>query len=161
MQGKFTLALGDECHHSRIMRAWAQLGEIHLISFNEKFHTVYPPAAQTIRDGFGNLFGFLERCSAHRHRLPGEDVVAIFLNVPDWFTEDCFVLCSDSKECNFIVKIDKPFNDEFAGISSGLFGYLPGVRKFAGAFGDTLTMARAAHHRFDHTWKTDTLCSFL
>ena len=67
------------------------------------------------------MFRFLPGGGGHLHRLPGEDIVPVLLDMADGGAENGLMLGPGGEQRNFVVKGDKLLDDQFAGIAPGIF----------------------------------------
>ena len=93
MQLKLGLGLRHHRHHAGVVGAGREFGEPDVVALHEELDAEDAEAraisglSQGIGHGLGHLSRTLEGGFAHRHGLPGFDVVAVLLAVPDRRTE--------------------------------------------------------------------------
>jgi len=114
------------------VRARADFREPDHVTLHKEFHAKEAAAAERGGDLFGNIARFLDRHRVHQLRLPALDVIALVLNVTDWLAEAgfdaaAFTHGTHGQLGDFVVKINKAFNDDLALIdATARSGVFPG-----------------------------------
>ncbi len=89
MQFKFGLCLRRHGDHARVVGTRREFGEPYVVATHKEFDAEESQAGtvaglrERIGDGLSHCAGAFQGGPAHGHGLPGFDVVATFLAVPD------------------------------------------------------------------------------
>ena len=159
--------LGSEGDQTGVVRSGADLGEVHVVVFDEHLDTedaaaTEPAVAERRGDACSHRRGAAQRGLAHRLRLPRLDVVTLLLTVSDRCAEiraetaGVRIDGAHGQQGDLVVEIDETFDDDPSTLDATAGdGVVPGPVDLVRPAHHTLTLARRRHHRFDHTREPD------
>ncbi|OOL30471.1 hypothetical protein GQ85_19695 [Rhodococcus rhodochrous] len=161
MQLEFGVALRAQGHQAGVVRAGAHLGEEHVVARDEQFHAEDTAAAERAGHRRRDLPGPGQGPLAHRLGLPGLDVVAGALQVPDRFAEERLHLPgrpdgADGELGDLVLEVDEALDDDPAEVDAPAGErVVPGGGDLVGGADRGLALAGRGHHRLDHARETD------
>ena len=127
MQLKFAQTLAAHGYHTGVVRARADFGKPHLVTFDKQFHAKQTQAAERIGNGLRHVLCSFQRIFRHRLRLPTFHIIATFLHMANRLAEVslCFALRifgAHGKQRDFVIKINLPFHNHHALINAAARG---------------------------------------
>ena len=154
MQCELRQVLRNQSHQTGIMRARRNLAEPHLIALDKQLNTKQTTTTQRFGNSLGHTLGLGQSNRAHGLRLPGLLIIALLLTVTDRCTEGSAANMAYGQKGDFVVKVDKAFNDNPAlARTTAFLRVVPRSLYIVGAAQQALALARRTHHRLDHTRK--------
>ena len=95
----------------RVMRARRHFAEEHVVSFHKQLNAKYTATTKCICHRARDLLRALDCARRHGMRLPRLAIISVNLHVADWCAERCALTVSHREQSDFIIKINKAFND--------------------------------------------------
>src|SRR5690606_14780497 len=113
---KFTLPLADHGYQAGIMWARAYFAEPNFLAPDEELYAKYTQPAQILSDGLCNMLRLAQGFRVHCLGLPAFYVISRDLSVSDRLAKMGLGIAvgvkgSHGKQCNFVIKINKAFDN--------------------------------------------------
>src|SRR5690348_15297489 len=119
--------LGNQSHHSSIVRSRRQFGEDRLIASNEEFYSEDAMTAERLHNLARLEPRRLERFEGDGRRLPALAIIAEILPMPDRGAEEDSILGRDGEQGDLAVELHEFLDDHPRPVTAHLFdGMVPG-----------------------------------